>query len=963
MSKSCRNAIGVFCVAALNACGGGGAQPATRTIGVSVSGLLGSGLQLSDNGTDTLAVAASGATTFAQAIAQGSPYSVSVAAQPSSPSQTCTVTNGSGTVGSANVTNVTVACVTNSYSIQATVSGLSGSGLVIQDNWGDDLAVSGSGVATFATQVPSGSSYGVSVLTQPSNPVQNCTVANGSGTVGGATVTAAISCVTQNPWIVVTVNGDNTLSLFNIDPATGQPRARGRYGVGPFGVGSTPGDIKGDALGRFLYVLSNSAVLVSGTPSPGSITGFSYELSSSSLVPMSPRGQTIVTFPAGAGVSSLTSDLGSKTLYVTHQGSSTVAAYAINQTTGALTEISGSPFTAGTTPLKLTLDATGRFAYVLNAGSNDVYAYTVDPATGALAAIANGHVATGSQPAELLLHRTGKFAYVANTGAASISAYAVSSATGALTPIAGSPFATSGVPGDVKSYVGGGAPLVLHPNGKLLLVRSTSAQTISVYTIDQGSGALSPAPGGTVTVGQGAEWQTLDPTGRFLFVANQGTTTTGAGSISVFSLNPSSGALTQVAGSPFQLAGGPNTISVDPSGNFLYASSEATDLVYAMKIDQTSGALTPLSSGAAVLTGDLPVVALAIPGLAQPGTATFSSKYAYVPNSDNSISAFAIDAATGNLTAVPGTPVQSNGSGLTAAAVSADGKVVYALNATSSNLSLFDIDPTSGGMTVRSSLFGGFPAPTLLTIDAAAQSLYVVSQGAGTMTAYAIDPSTQGLDNGSGLTFSPAPVPSAIAVDLPARFVYGLRAGAIESYPTTPGTLATANPGPPTVAASASAVAVHPSGQFVYVANADTAGTIQPYTATTVRSSAVLAGTLSAGTSAATGSAPLAIAIEPTGHFLYTADSGSSTISGFTVDQGSGALSPLATGPFPTASHPISVVADYSGKYLLVVSDTSKSVLAYAIDPASGALSQVGSPAATGVSPKGIVVSTDIKVQ
>jgi 6-phosphogluconolactonase (cycloisomerase 2 family) len=911
---------------------------------------------LSDNGSDTLAVNANGSVTFARAIAKGSPYSVSVAVQPSSPSQTCTVTNGSGTVGSSNVTSVSIACVTNSYTVQPTISGLSGSGLVIQNSFADNLAVSGPGVATFATQVASGGTYSISILTQPSKPVQTCTVANGSGTVGGAAVTTpTISCVTQNPWILVTVNyGDNSLSLFNIDPITGQPRARGRYYVG-----STPTDINGDGQGRFLYVLNGG---------DGTITGFRYDLAASTLVPMTSGGQPIAAFPPGilAGPSSLTGYPGSKTLYLAIKGSNVIAAYAIDQTTGALTEIAGSPFNAGTSPQKLTLDAAGRFAYVTNAGSNNVYAYTVDPTTGALTEIANSRVAAGSQPFELLLHRTGKFAYVANTGSASISAYTVNAATGVLTPVPGSPFATGGVPGDVTPYNGGRAPMILHPNGKLLLVRSTLAQTISAFTIDPASGALSPATGGTVTVGQGAVWQTLDPTGRFVFVANHGGAP-GPGSISVFSLDPSSGALTEVTGSPFQLSGGPAMISPDPSGKFLYAASDATHQVYGMKVDQTSGALTPLASGSSVLTGDSPVVALAIPGVAQPGASTFSSKYAYVPNSDNSISAFAIDAATGMLTPVPGTPVQSNGSGLAAVAVAPNGKVAYALNATSSSISLFDINPSSGNLTVRSNTVGVGTNPTLLTVDAAAENLYVVSPGVGTLFEYPIDPVTQGVSRGGGVTYAGKLVPSAIAVDLSARFLYAIRAGTLESYLTgwqgVGGTLGLPPPGEPALAASVSAVAVHPSGLFVYATNAATSGSIQAFTVAPGASGSVLGAMLTAGASAPTGSTPVAIAIEPSGHFLYTADSGSNTISGFLVDQSTGALAALAASPFSTGTHPISVSADYSGKYLLVLSDTGTAVLTYTIDPVTGALAQVGT-VTTGVSPpKGIAVSTDVRAQ
>src|SRR4051794_38618736 len=69
------------------------------------------------------------------------------------------------------------------YSVGGTVSGLAGSGLVLLDNQGDNLSVSGSGSFTFATQLVSGSSYNVKVSTQPSNPTQNCVVNSGTGTV------------------------------------------------------------------------------------------------------------------------------------------------------------------------------------------------------------------------------------------------------------------------------------------------------------------------------------------------------------------------------------------------------------------------------------------------------------------------------------------------------------------------------------------------------------------------------------------------------------------------------------------------------------------------------------------------------------------------------------------------------------------------------------------------------------
>ncbi|GAB4114043.1 MAG: hypothetical protein Tsb0027_02130 [Wenzhouxiangellaceae bacterium] len=83
------------------------------------------------------------------------------------------------------------------FTIGGSVSGLAGSGLVLRNNGVDDLPISGNGSFTFATPVPDGGSYNVTVATQPSGPAQNCTVSNGSGTVSGSNVTnVQVSCVT-----------------------------------------------------------------------------------------------------------------------------------------------------------------------------------------------------------------------------------------------------------------------------------------------------------------------------------------------------------------------------------------------------------------------------------------------------------------------------------------------------------------------------------------------------------------------------------------------------------------------------------------------------------------------------------------------------------------------------------------------------------------------------------------------
>lgn len=87
---------------------------------------------------------------------------------------------------------------TTTYTIGGTVSGLAGSGLVLQQNGGDNLAVGADGTFTFATPIDDGANYSVTVFAQPGNPAQTCTVENGSGIVAGANVdSVAVSCTTD----------------------------------------------------------------------------------------------------------------------------------------------------------------------------------------------------------------------------------------------------------------------------------------------------------------------------------------------------------------------------------------------------------------------------------------------------------------------------------------------------------------------------------------------------------------------------------------------------------------------------------------------------------------------------------------------------------------------------------------------------------------------------------------------
>jgi hypothetical protein len=193
-------------VGSLSLAGCGSSTP-KHLIGGTVSGLAGSGLTLHSSTGDDLSVTTGGAFTFPTSVKEGTDYTVNVSRQPTSPSQVCTVANGTGTMGGADVTSVAVTCATSTFSIGGTVSGLAGT-VVLQDNGGDDLTISANGAFSFTTKVASGASFAVSVKAQPSAPAQDCIVTGGAGTVGAADVTSvAVTCTIKGFAVGGTVSG------------------------------------------------------------------------------------------------------------------------------------------------------------------------------------------------------------------------------------------------------------------------------------------------------------------------------------------------------------------------------------------------------------------------------------------------------------------------------------------------------------------------------------------------------------------------------------------------------------------------------------------------------------------------------------------------------------------------------------------------------------------------------------
>jgi 6-phosphogluconolactonase len=332
-----------------------------------------------------------------------------------------------------------------------------------------------------------------------------------------------------------------------------------------------------------------------------------------------------------------------------------VSGYKIDPSTGVLTEITGSPFTAGSNPFSVAVDPSGKFAYVANSGSDSVSGYTINPSTGVLTEITGSpfSVPTGSQPVSVAVDPSGKFVYVANhaSGSDSVSGFTIAPGTGALTAIAGSPFSvpTGSQPSSVA----------VDPSGKFVYVANLVGN-VSGFTI--GTGALTAI--GSFAANTSSTSVAVDPSGKFVYVANQGrgSNRNFPGNVSGYTINSTTGALTPIptvsnpqgvffdpgTSGRNQTLSRPRSVAVDPSGKFVYVANFGSDNVSGFTVAPGTGALTAM---AASLGDPFPAGLFPTSVAVDP-----SGKFAYVANSGGgapgTVSEYKIDSTTGALTAI-----------------------------------------------------------------------------------------------------------------------------------------------------------------------------------------------------------------------------------------------------------------------------------------------------------------------
>jgi 6-phosphogluconolactonase len=376
-----------------------------------------------------------------------------------------------------------------------------------------------------------------------------------------------------------------------------------------------------------------------GNATSDDVSSFSVNSSSGALTALVPGPFRARSGPVSLAISSGTTDITytpSFAFVADFEGfSGAVPVLSVNASSGALEAVTGSPFGTGT-PRAIAASANGEFVYTANSdGSNTIGEYTVNTATGALTSV--GTIANGDSPYSVAIDPSNRFVYAVAIDTNGVYAYSVNAKTGVLTSIKGSPFASDVVAPD---------SVAVDPTGRFLMVaEACCADTagVTVFSINPTTGKLTVVQGSPFLPPSGTSepsWVTVDPTGRYVYVANGGSF--GTGGATAYSVNASTGKLTLLG---TELPGGsaPWGITTDVTGSYVYMTNNDST-IYCYSINNATGELNIIAGSP--FSGTAPTRGV---------TADPSGKFLYIANSSQLLG-YGINASKGTLTALSSSP-------------------------------------------------------------------------------------------------------------------------------------------------------------------------------------------------------------------------------------------------------------------------------------------------------------------
>jgi 6-phosphogluconolactonase (cycloisomerase 2 family) len=283
-----------------------------------------------------------------------------------------------------------------------------------------------------------------------------------------------------------------------------------------------------------------------------------------------------------------------KFLYTANSFGDNVSLYTVNGD-GTLT-LNQNPTPAGSGPHSAVIDPSGNYLLVTNSLSNNISVFQINSSSGALSQVSGSPFYANASPAEILFTHSGQFVYVTNPGLGTVTGF--SFANGVLTQVPGSPFFSGAGAAALTDDASDSFLYVVNPSATNPSLPNTTGNIAGFNITANGSlTTIAGSPFASVA-GSGPSAITIDPFSRFVYAV----TPQSSASIWCFNIDPLSGQLTEVAGSPFNLAGGGLFALFDPSGNFLFIGNQSAHAIEAYTYNIDNGTLT-LVTGSPFSTG------------------------------------------------------------------------------------------------------------------------------------------------------------------------------------------------------------------------------------------------------------------------------------------------------------------------------------------------------------------------
>lgn len=317
--------------------------------------------------------------------------------------------------------------------------------------------------------------------------------------------------------------------------------------------------------------------------------------------------------------------------------------------------------------------------------------------------------------------------------------------------------------------------------------------------------------------------------------------------------------------------------------------------------------------------------------------------------------------STGAISFGPQTPPVV-GTSPTAVVLHPSGKFLYAINSASNNISIFNV-AADGSLTLSATPTPAGSGPNAAAIDSSGSYLLVSNTFSTDISVFAIGSGGSTLNPVQGSPFPAGQEPGDLKITAN-NFVYVALPviGKVEAFTFNPsdGSLTPISQPPVSAGAGLHAIAIDPSGSFLYTANTsdNSFGSVSAFTINS--GSGFL--TLIQGSPyfLTAGSGPGALAVDLSGKFLYVSTPGStSSIWGFTIAPVTGQLVPVANSPFSLSAGTVFLIMEPSGKFFYIGNQTSggSNIAGYSYDSSTGALAAIsGSPFSTGA-PGGMLIT------